>query len=124
MTRHQRLTHPQPVDECYLCRISSVQVGPAAIPSRQRDPRQYAFQESFAAEFVNGDREAYKRLREQGLQPPRIAGSANLERHAETRYEVETGQIAADGKALRQALKIADEGGFDPLVPATTPKEA
>lgn len=96
-----------------------MQVGPAAIPSRQRDPGQYAYMQGFAAEFSNGDREAYRRLREQGLQPPRIAGSAELERHAETRYEVETGQVAVNGKALREALKIADEGGFSPLTPAT-----
>lgn len=124
MTRHQRLVHPQPVDGCYPCRLASVQVGPAATPSRARDPRQYAFQQDFAVEFVNGDREAYKRLREAGLQPPTIRGSAELERHAETVYEVETGRVARDGRALRDALQIASDGGFDPLKPATTPKEA
>lgn len=44
------------------------------------------------------DMPAYKALRAQGLQPPRIDGSANLMEHAETRFEVESGQILK-GKA-------------------------
>lgn len=44
------------------------------------------------------DMPAYKALRAQGLQPPRIDGSANLMANAETRFEVESGQILK-GKA-------------------------
>jgi hypothetical protein len=121
MTRHQRLVHPEPVEGCYPCKLAAVQVSSRVFATRsEARPGQRAFMDDFAAEFVNGDREAYKRLREQGLQPPTIRGSANLERHAETRYEVETGQVASNGRALRQALQIADDGGFAPLTPAIT----
>lgn len=44
------------------------------------------------------DMPAYKALRAQGLQPPRIDGSAELMKNAETRFEVESGQIMK-GKA-------------------------
>lgn len=39
------------------------------------------------------DREAYRRLRQNGLQPPRIDGCAVLEKHATTKAEVETGAV-------------------------------
>jgi len=39
------------------------------------------------------DREAYRRLRQNGLQPPRIDGCAVLEKHARTKAEIETGSV-------------------------------
>lgn len=39
------------------------------------------------------DRDAYKRLRQNGLQPPRIDGSAVVEQHASTEREVEQGAV-------------------------------
>lgn len=123
--RH-RERHPAehgPVEGCGPCRWRSVQLSAAATPTRtETKPGQRAFMQNFAAEFHNGDREAYKRLRGNNVQPPRIAGSARLEALAETQYEVESGEIAQNPKALREALKIASDGGFNPLVPATTPK--
>ena len=38
---------------------------------------------------LSTDLAAYKRLRKDGLQPPRIDGSAMRERHAESRAQVE-----------------------------------
>lgn len=122
MARHHQV-HPQPVDGCYACKLASVQVGPSATPSRsEARPGQYAYQQRFAAEFHNGDREAYRRLRADGLQPPRIAGSAHLERHAQTAYEVERGVIEPDQKGLRVALGLFADSGTDPLKPAVTEK--
>lgn len=48
------------------------------------------------------DREAYKRLRDSGLQPPHVGGSADLERDATLPIEVEMGWTAKTktGKAL------------------------
>ena len=123
MARHHRV-HPEAVSGCYTCRLLSVQVGPSATPSRsEARPGQYAYQQRFAAEFHNGDREAYRRLRADGLQPPTIAGSAHLERHATTRFEVESGRVFADKKRLHEALGVCADSGFDPLKAATTPKE-
>jgi hypothetical protein len=121
---HQERTHPVPVDGCAQCRWSSVQLTPSATPSRIGDSRQYTFQQNFAAEFHNGDREAYRRLRANGVQPPRIAGSAHLERHASSRFEIESGQVMPDQKGLRDALSVCDDAGMDPLKPAITEKAA
>jgi hypothetical protein len=124
VTLHQERTHPIPVDGCAPCRWSSIQLTPAATPSRVGDARQYAFQRRFAAEFHNGDREAYRRLRANGVQPPTIAGSAELERHASTRFEIESGRIDPDQRKLKTALTLCDDVGFDPLSPVTTTKAA
>lgn len=90
--------------------------------SRIESDRQYAFQKDFAAEFENGDREAYRRLRANGVQPPSIRGSGALERHASTRFEIESGQIMPDQKALSTVMTMCSDGGFDPLTPSTAPK--
>jgi hypothetical protein len=112
MARHQR-THPGFVEGCYACRISSVQLAPSAMPTRTIGG-DLAFQRDFAQEFVNGDREAYRRLRQDGLQPRSIRGSADLERHATTKFEVESGQVFTDKRGLNEALSICDAHGFDP----------
>lgn len=39
------------------------------------------------------DREAYRRLRQNGLQPPRIDGCAVVEQYATTKEEVEHGAV-------------------------------
>jgi len=126
MTLHQERTHPTYVEGCLACRVGSILVAPSAMPTRQSEVQRkdFAFRENFAAEFHNGDREAYRRLRANGVQPPRIAGSAHLERHAATRYEIESGQIAADQKALDKGLRVAEDCGFDPLTPSITEKAA
>lgn len=50
------------------------------------------------------DREAYRRLRRDGLQPPHVNGSADLERDATMPIEVEMGWTAKTktGKALAE----------------------
>jgi hypothetical protein len=53
------------------------------------------------------DMPAYYRLRMQGLQPPRVDGSAALEARGVDRFEIEYGKLATDGverKAIREAI--------------------
>ena len=119
MSLHRKRVHPQYVDGCFGCRISTLHL--VTSPTNDAQARAYDFQKHWAREFHNGDREAYKRLRANGVQPPTIAGSAHLERHAATRFEIESGQVAADPKALREALTFAEDGGMDPLAAITTP---
>lgn len=111
------------MEGCYACRVGSIQLTPSAMPTRTVTKiEDYNFQQGFAREFENGDRESYKALRQQGYQPPRIAGSAELAARASSRYEIESGVIAADQRKLRDALQVADDGGFQPLAPSITPK--
>jgi len=57
------------------------------------------------------DMPAYKRLREQGLQPPRIDGCAKLEAQADTRFEVESGRAYPERKQqLREAVDFFEQG--------------
>lgn len=122
MSLHRRTVHPDYVEGCWGCKVSTLQL--ATEPTNDEQARQYRFQGNFAAEFTNGDREAYRRLRADGLQPPRIAGSAHLERHATTRYEVESGQVSTEPHRLRDALTFCDDAGLSPLEPSITPKAA
>lgn len=48
------------------------------------------------------DRDAYRRLRRDGLQPPHVGGSEHLEKNATLPIEIETGWIAKTktGKVL------------------------
>lgn len=116
---HQLRTHPEFVEGCFACKVGSLQF--ATAPTNDTQARQHDFQTRFAAEFHNGDREAYRRLRRDGLQPPRIAGSAHLEKHASTRFEVESGAVTDNAKGLKAALAMCADGGMDPLKAVTTP---
>jgi hypothetical protein len=119
---HRKLVHPEYVESCFGCRAASIRFN--IEPTNDTQRAQYEGQRQWAAEFHNGDREAYRRLRQNGLQPPRIAGSAELERHAETRFEVETGRVAhGSRRELTEALSFAADNGVDPLKAVTTPVE-
>lgn len=61
------------------------------------------------------DRDAYKRLREDGLQPGHVGGSEHLEKHATLPIEVEYGWVAKTpvGKALaKEAVERSAEMGL------------
>jgi ribosomal protein S19E (S16A) len=60
-----------------------------------------------AAEAQLGrDRDAYRRLRANGLQPGHVKGSRHLEQHATLEIEVEMGWIAKS----KQGKALAEEG--------------
>ena len=50
------------------------------------------------------DLPAYKRLREDGLQPKGTKGAARIEQGAQTKFEVTSGQIIDDQSTLKAAL--------------------
>ena len=84
---HQQ-THPTlDVDGCFACRVSGVRMGMNTTTTR-----------GMAVDGINNternwqkDMPAYKRLRENGLQPKSIDGAANVEKKAEHSWQVETG---------------------------------
>ena len=84
---HQK-THPGlDVDGCFACRVSGVRMGMNTTTTR-----------GMAVDGINKternwqkDMPAYKRLRENGLQPKSIDGAANVEKKAEHSWQVETG---------------------------------
>lgn len=112
MALHQRITHPTYVDGCFSCKITSVQTGNVFMP-----------QAGVAEGQWEKDLPAYKRLRDQGYQPKTTSGSAHLEAHATTEYEIVTGRVQKDAPKLQEALRIfEDTHGHSALTPQTTPK--
>lgn len=82
--------HPQlDVPGCFACRIAGVQMAPSAMPSRRGGA--HAVESNALEAAWSQDMPAYKRLRREGLQPKNVNGSAELERKANTRIEVEHG---------------------------------
>jgi hypothetical protein len=81
---HRQRTHPIYVETCFGCRVSTVRLNMSdaykGTEARERDLR--------------ADLDAYKRLRNDGLQPPNIDGAADLERTATTRLQVEHPKVA------------------------------
>lgn len=100
-----RKRHPEFVEGCWACRISSVQVSPSATPSRSTEAAELVAKEK----RWNADMAAYKALREQGLQPKRIDGSAALQAGATTRYEVEMAGRVMDPRDAKLAESVHAE---------------
>jgi len=65
---------------------------------------------------LSKDLEAYKRLRMNGLQPPRVDGSARLESEAVTPLEVQTGVVMSNlpAEERRKMAKRLDVLEFSP----------
>lgn len=116
---HSR-THEHYVDGCTACKFASVMLSPAVISSPQPGYRT----QKRVTSVLQRDGDAYWRLRRQGLQPKHIAGSAFLERQADTTFEVERGKVyrGEAAKPYKEAMTICDDGGFDPGRPYATPK--
>lgn len=121
MAKHWE-SHPTPVPDCFGCACLGIQISPAAMASRVESNRNYQWQKGFDRRN-DTDRAAYKRMRENGLQPPRIDGAADLEAGATTEFEVASGQVF-DGpqKAqMKAAVAEVEDAMGSPLIPAATP---
>ena len=78
--------HRTYVEGCWLCKMRSVSVAPAALPTRQ-DVR-YSSTDQLEKNWQK-DIPAYKRLVADGLQPEQVDGCADLEAKATTKEEIE-----------------------------------
>jgi hypothetical protein len=81
MVKHQEV-HPTYVEGCFGCRIASVRIGAAAMPTRHE--RTNTLDAAWAKQMR--DDEAYKTLRRQGLQPARTAGCHELAQVNDARF--------------------------------------
>lgn len=70
----------------------SIAIGAAALPSRRTQVAATAASER----VLDKDLDAYKRLRQDGLQPKHVKGSHRLEKHANHRLEVEANRLITD----------------------------
>ena len=103
----------EPAVPCVACGtgmvkvISAVRVAPSACPTRTSVVDVAATNK--AEKRKAADMDAYKRLRRDGVQPPEINGSAKLEAHAETGYEITAGHTFRSDASRRRTVGILDE---------------
>ena len=110
---------PMDTDEFSIDKVRSIGFGSGTLPTRHAVSSAVEAREKRWAK----DMPAYKALRAQGLQPPRIDGSAKLMAHAETRFEVESGQILpGQSKKIEAAVSAVESvTGKSLYEPNTTP---
>lgn len=81
-----RETHPTlDIEGCWKCKIASVTFGADALPTRNTQVATTNAKER----VLEKDLDAYKRLRNDGVQPQQINGSARVEARASTKDQVE-----------------------------------
>ena len=78
-------------DGCWMCKLSTVTSAPSATPSRNGGAEAADINRREAA--LHEDRAAYKRLRNDGVQPAQVDGSAQVERVASDQVEIDYGHV-------------------------------
>jgi hypothetical protein len=89
MALHQR-THPQHVDGCYACKLTAVNIAPSVMSSSRGGAR--AAQVKATEKQWDKDMAAYKRMRDDGLQPHDLDGAAAWEQSDASKFEIEAGR--------------------------------
>jgi len=94
--------HP---DGCFGCHLISVQFGNVEAPV-----------ERSIEQRIEKDLPAYKRMRDNGLQPPSTRNAYELEQRANTEFEVKMGKLVSPevwrkgGSQVMDTLHVVDEG--------------
>lgn len=87
--------------------ISAPRISPSAVPSRSGVIDMEATRKAEKQKVV--DMGAYKRLRQNGVQPPSINGSARLEAKAEEKHEVNSGHTFATSSARKRSIGLVKD---------------
>lgn len=85
------VTHWDP-ENCFGCRVKTVGFSPSCFFTTPGGSKAAA--QKKAERGLTQDLDAFKRMRLQGLQPPRTRGAAKIESECESAYEVKTAQPA------------------------------
>ena len=101
------IAHECKGEGCFGCKIKSVSVAASAMPTRSPEAaRIYK-----ADKRLDKDRSAFKALTDEGIQPARLTGAAELQNRASTKREIETGKIlpkAIAGKVESSIKELAN----------------
>lgn len=92
-------THFGQHEDCFGCRVQSVSIAASAMPSRSP----HAASTNAMEKRWEADMPAYKRLRDNGLQPANIDGCSIIEKRATESIEVERGLMGKYAKRMAQA---------------------
>ncbi len=85
--KHREVHPTLDVEGCFGCRIAGVSFSASSMPSRKHDNNRIEATERQWSK----DMDAYKRLKQDGLQPSQIDGAANIEKKADHSSQVVTG---------------------------------
>lgn len=85
--KHREIHPNLDVEGCFGCRIAGVSFAASSMPSRKQDNNRIEATERQWSK----DMDAYKRLKQDGLQPAKIDGAANIEKKADHSSQVVTG---------------------------------
>jgi hypothetical protein len=85
--KHREVHPTLDVEGCFGCRIAGVSFAASSMPSRKIQSNQIEATERQWSK----DMDAYKRLKQDGLQPAKIDGAREIEQKAVHRSQVETG---------------------------------
>ena len=85
--KHREVHPTLDVEGCFGCRIAGVSFAASSMPSRKLDNNRIEATERQWSK----DMDAYKRLKQDGLQPAQIDGAANIEKKADHPSQVVTG---------------------------------
>ena len=85
--KHREIHPNLDVEGCFGCRIAGVSFAASSMPSRKQDNNRIEATERQWSK----DMDAYKRLKQDGLEPAKIDGAANIEKKADHSSQVVTG---------------------------------
>ena len=91
-------------ENCYSCRVASVMISGSALPTRAPE----VAKQKARVKQLHRDRTAFKSMTNSGLRPARLNGAQDLERRAESKWEVESGHILP-AKIRKRALEAHAE---------------
>lgn len=95
---------------CFKCKLKTIQFGNVTPPPERLMEQQRA-----------KDLPAYKRLRDQGLQPKRTTGCAELETRATDQFEIDFHGLVSDRlkkthvPVIKEAMQMAQESTWSPI---------
>jgi len=85
-------------DNCFACKCATISFSAAATPGRKETTASQVQDEK----RLEADLGAYRRLREDGLQPPATKNAAMLEKLATTKTEIERGKVYGSPKQAKE----------------------
>jgi hypothetical protein len=106
-------------ENCFGCKLETVSFAPSAMVTRSPQAVRAAAKDP----QLDKDREAYRRLRQNGEQPKHVGGSAYIEASASESCEITTGTIIRNRADRTQFAKAFAEAPTKPLV-NTNPDES
>jgi hypothetical protein len=92
---------------CFGCKIKTVSFAASAMPTRKPEVAATNRRES----NLTKDRDAFKAMRQQGIQPARLKGAAELQDKAHTKHEIETGKLIGNKSLATKVEKAVKEIG-------------